>query len=87
MKFKEGDIVVVISFIGRNPRKVFPIGLITQIYRCHHGLTATPLKKDYYTYAYATNNFLKFRKATKREEFLYHLEGGPFVLKEENDAI
>ena len=85
IEFKVGDIVVVISNdrIGKTVQKLVPIGMVTEIIK-DNGYSAA---KWYYIMLNGldcvTSDMEKFRIATPREQFLYHLEGKPFVVEEE----
>jgi len=85
-KFKEKDIVVVMDNdkVRKFIRELVPIGMITKITKV---ITIDNESNYYYLLSNSTPqgtyDINKFRMATDREAFLYHLEGAPFVMEKE----
>ena len=88
-KFKTGDVVVVTENedceeYEKDER--FPKGLITEVIIgaymvCEKKLTIKALKSKS-TWTYSTNKHLKYRPATEREVFLYHILGHPYCMND-----
>lgn len=84
--FKTGDIVVVINnnrIFNPVVKSLAPIGMVTEIIKNQSYLS----EKWYYFLLSGlkciTLDIEKFRMATPREQFLYHLEGKPFIMEKE----
>lgn len=98
--YEVGDIVVITNMMPKPHAMIidrYPIGLITEVTYSnmignypHQTIEITGLRLIKYSYKTKFRiSLLRYRQAIrpamKREEFLYHLEGGPFVLREENE--
>jgi len=85
--FKVGDIVVVIcrNDNGSGDYKIlqsgFPLSLVSEVgmvnLRFRKGLRTINNKEVLSVFI---NRYCELRAATEREEFLYHIEGKPFIL-------
>lgn len=84
-KFNEGDIVVVVNHMEIHPNwfKLMPIGLITCIVKgAFWSLGKTDEAIMLLDNKPAKTIKSALRLANEREQFLYHINNGPFVLKE-----
>lgn len=86
-EFKIGDIVVIIKNKDNRNSKYFPEGLVTKVIKGFYPVdekkfTVKALKSKL-TWTYLTNKRLECRPANKREQFLYHILGSPFILEKE----
>ena len=96
--YEVGDIVVIMSMMPKPHARIigrYPIGLITEITYSnmtgsypHQVIEIEGLRLIKYSYKHRFKiSLLRYRQAIRpameREKFLYHIEGEPFILKEE----